>query len=323
MSVEFKSLETFLAVAQLRSFARAAARLNTTQPAISQRIAALEAALGQRLLDRSARQVTPTEAGRLLLDHAERVLAARTALLQAVGQPAALSGTIRLGVSETVVHTFLPDFLARLAAAHPLLELEIEVDISPRLRARLMERELDLAFLVAPVGEATLVEVPIRREPLRFLAAPSLGLHGRPFQGAEIARHPVLTFARNTAPHAAVVALMEGIAGGRRARIHSSSSLATLLRMAVSGIGVALIPPVIAAEALVAGQLVVLGGPALAPLAFVGCWRAAPASAALQAAITVAKGLAEDPPPIRSKAARAPRARRHPGPRAASSSAPR
>jgi len=293
MGVDFKSLETFLAVAQLRSFARAAQRLNTTQPAVSQRIAALEATLGQRLLERSARFVAPTEAGRLLLEHAEIVLTARTALLQAVGKATALSGTIQLGVPETVVHTFLSNFLVRLAAAHPLLELEIEVDISPRLRARLMDRELDMAFLVAPVGEAALVEAPIRLEPLRFLAAPALGLHGRPFQGAEIARYPLLTFARNTAPYAAVAALLEGVAHGRRARIHSSSSLATLLKMAIGGTGVALIPSVIAAEALAAGRLVLLDGPALGRLQFVGCWRSGAASAALQAAAAEARSMAE------------------------------
>ena len=290
MTVDFKSLETFLAVAQLRSFARAAKRLNTTQPAISQRIAALEPSLGRRLLDRTPRLVAPTEAGRLLLEHAERVLAARTALMQAVGDPAALSGSMRVGVSETVVHTFLPAFLERLAQAHPLLQLEIEVDITTRLKARLMERELDMAFLVGPVGDAQLVEVPIGREGLRFLAAPSLGLHGRPLPPEDIARHPVLTFARGTMPHAAVVALFQPFA---RARIHCSASLATLLRMAIDGLGVALIPLVIAREALADGRLVMLDGPELPPLQFCGCWRTGPGSAVLQAAARVAAGLAE------------------------------
>ena len=296
MGLDFRSIEIFLAVAQLRSFARAAERLNTTQPAVSQRIAGLEAALGRRLLDRSARLVAPTEAGRLLVEHAERVLAARRDLLLAVGDPAALAGTIRVGVSETVVYTFLPRFLESLAEAHPRLQIEIEVDISPSLRERLLDRELDLAFLVGPVGEPALSELPIGHEKLGFVAAPDLGLHGRPFGGADLGRHPVLTFARNTAPHAAVVALLDQAAGPGRARIHGSTSLATLLRMAVGGIGVAVIPPVIAAEAIASGRLLVLDGPDLPPLRFVCCWRAEGASASLRAAVRVAETLAGVPP---------------------------
>ena len=294
MGVEFRSLETFLAVARLRSFARAAEMLNTTQPAVSQRIAALEAALGRRLLERSARLVAPTEAGRLLLDHAEHVLAARRDLLLAVGDPAALSGTVRVGVSETVVYTFLPRFLELLAQAHPRLQLEIEVDISPGLKERLLARELDLAFLAGPVAEPGLVEVPMRREDLGFVAAPGLGLHGRPFRGEDLGRFPILTFARNTAPHAALAALLDRVAGPRRSRIHGSTSLATVLRMAIGGIGVAVIPPVIAADAVASGQLVVLDGPALPPLRFVACWRAESGSASLEAAVRVARSLAGD-----------------------------
>ncbi len=292
MSLDFRSLEIFVAVTRLRSFARAAEKLHTTQPAVSQRIAGLESALGRRLLDRSARLVAPTEAGRLLLEHAERVLVARRDLVLAVGDPAALSGTICVGVSETVVYTFLPRFLERIAEAHPRLQLEIEVDISPGLKERLLARELDLAFLVGPVAEPRLAEVPIGREPLGFFAAPTLGLHRRPFRGAALGHHPILTFARRTAPYAAIAALLDRAAGPGRWRIHGSTSLATLLRMATGGIGVAAIPPVIAAEAVAAGRLVALDGPALPPLRFFACWRAELGSASLEAAMRAVEALA-------------------------------
>ncbi len=70
--LDFKSLETFVWVATLGSFRGAAAKLNTTQPAISQRIAQLEDEFGIRLLERTSRTVSPTEKGRELLVHAER-----------------------------------------------------------------------------------------------------------------------------------------------------------------------------------------------------------------------------------------------------------
>lgn len=271
MGVEFKALETFVAVARLRSFRRAAERLRTTQPAVSQRIAALEDALGRRLLERSARRVAPTEAGRLLLEHAESLLAGREAMLRAVGDPGALSGTLRLGVAETLVHTFLDRFVARLAALHPRLQLEVEVEITPNLRDGLRTRELDLAFLVGPVAEPDLATLPLRREGLGYFAAPALGPAGRRLSRAELASRPILTFGRATAPHAAVRALLGPDA---RPRIHTSASLGTLMRMAARGIGVAVVPPAIATEEVAAGRLLQLRGPALPPLDFVACWRA-------------------------------------------------
>ncbi|MFL1461209.1 LysR family transcriptional regulator [Roseococcus sp. DSY-14] len=295
MAVEFKALETFVAVATLRSFGGGAARLRTTQPAVSQRIAALEEALGRRLLDRSARRVVPTEAGRLLLEHAERLLAAREEMLRELGEPAALSGTLRLGVSETVVHTFLSRFVERLAERHPRLQLEVEVDVTPHLRARVEERALDLAFLVGPLAGPGLAVRPLRREALGFFAAPALGLHGRRFGAAEMARQPLLTFARQTAPYAAVHALLARHAGRGRPRIHTSHSLATLLRMAAGGIGVAVVPPAIAREEVAAGRLVALRGPALPPLDFVACWRAGPRSATAAAAAAMAAEVADAP----------------------------
>ena len=95
--VDFKALETLVWVATLQSFHRAAARLNTTQPAVSQRIAQLEAEVGQRLLVREKRQVVPTDAGRRVLDYAERLLKLRAEMLHAVADRSAIRGTLRLG----------------------------------------------------------------------------------------------------------------------------------------------------------------------------------------------------------------------------------
>uniref|UniRef100_UPI0013D9BB49 LysR family transcriptional regulator n=1 Tax=Stenotrophomonas maltophilia TaxID=40324 RepID=UPI0013D9BB49 len=79
--IDFKALETLVWVATLRSFHRAAVKLNTTQPAVSQRIAQLETEIGARLLEREKRNVIPTEAGRHVLDYADRLLRLRAEML--------------------------------------------------------------------------------------------------------------------------------------------------------------------------------------------------------------------------------------------------
>ena len=102
---DFKGLETFLWVVNLGSFRGAAQKLNTTQPAISQRIAQLEHELGVRLLQRDRRVASPTPAGRQMLVYAEKLIGLRSEMLAAVGDRSAMRGVLRLGVAETIVLT--------------------------------------------------------------------------------------------------------------------------------------------------------------------------------------------------------------------------
>ncbi|WP_141678162.1 LysR family transcriptional regulator, partial [Rhizobium leguminosarum] len=146
--VDFKALETVLWIAQLESFRAAAEKLNTTQPAISVRVAQLEEELGTQLFDRSSRTLSVTPAGRQVLTYADRLLRLRAEMLHAVADRTHLSGTFKLGVAETIVHTWLPNFLEQVSNTYPKLALEIEVDISTNLRERLIQQKIDLAFLV-------------------------------------------------------------------------------------------------------------------------------------------------------------------------------
>ena len=116
---DLRSLETFFWVAQLGSFRGASERLHTTQPAVSVRIAQLEEELGVRLFDRGPRIATLTAKGRLLLDYAERFLRLRAEMMEAVADPGAMSGVVRLGVAETIVHTWLSRYIERVHATFP------------------------------------------------------------------------------------------------------------------------------------------------------------------------------------------------------------
>src|ERR1700709_2216350 len=103
---DFKAIETFMWVATLGSFRGAAQRLNTTQPAISQRIAQLERELGVKLLNRDHRMASPTPSGRQLLVYAEKLIGLRAEMMAEVGDRSAMRGVLRLGVAETIVHTW-------------------------------------------------------------------------------------------------------------------------------------------------------------------------------------------------------------------------
>src|ERR1044072_3972701 len=113
--IDFRTIETFLWVATLRSFRGAAEKLNTTQPAVSMRIAQLEDLLGVRLLERDRRSVAPTSKGQELIGYAERLIRLRGEMIEAVGDRSTMRGIVRLRCSATTVPTSVP---ARAARAH-------------------------------------------------------------------------------------------------------------------------------------------------------------------------------------------------------------
>jgi DNA-binding transcriptional LysR family regulator len=290
--VDFKALETLVWVASLKSFHRAAARLNTTQPAVSQRIAQLEHEIGVRLIDRDRRAIAPTEAGRRVLDYAERLLKLRTEMLHSVADRSAIRGTLRLGVAETIVHTWLSRFVERMAKAYPALVLEIEVDISPNLFERLNAQDIDLAFVLGTLAGPVFTSRPLCTYSLGFFASESLGLPPGPVPLETLATHPILTFSRNTRPYQAVREMFSG-PGLPPVRIHASASLATILRMAEDGLGVAAIPSAIVETDMQVGRLRRIVSPAVLPqLDFVAAWRITPDTATVEAVADLAVEVA-------------------------------
>src|SRR2546430_13024524 len=105
--VDFKAIETFMWVVTLGSFRGAAQKLNTTQPAISQRIAQLESEVGVRLLQRDRRMVLPTPDGRQMLVYAEKLIGLRSEMLAVGGDQSAHRGGLRPRVSRAPGHTRL------------------------------------------------------------------------------------------------------------------------------------------------------------------------------------------------------------------------
>lgn len=257
MSVDFKNLETFLEVARLASFRAAAMRLNATQPAISQRVAQLESQLGVRLFVRESRRVTPTPKGRELMLYAEKLLALRAEMVAAVGDPTTLVGVLRIGVAETIVHTWLPRLIERVSRDYPRLTIEIEVDISPNMRERLVAREIDLAFLMDTFAGEPLVSRGLCRHALAFVASPRLVGNNTTMALEDLARHPIMTFSRRTKPYEAVYETFNR-PDLPRVRLHASASIATLVRMAEQGLGIAAIPPAIVRDHLADGRLVMI-----------------------------------------------------------------
>jgi DNA-binding transcriptional LysR family regulator len=303
--VDFKSIETFMWVVNLGSFRGAGEKLNTTQPAISQRIAQLEHELGVKLLNRDHRVASPTPSGRQLMVYAEKLIGLRSEMMAAVGDRTAMRGVLRLGVAETIVHTWLPRLIKSVNAAYPNLSLEIEVDITPNLSARLLAQEIELAFVLGPVSGSGVRNQVLCDYPVGFLASPALGLGQGPLSVHELAKFPIITFPRKTQPYEIVRSLFNR-PDLPPIQLHASASLATVIHMAIEGLGIAVIPTAIVENELKAGQLLqIVTSLSIAPLTFSASWLASPDTVAVELVANLAREIAQSralvdaPPPAR------------------------
>lgn len=169
MGVELRHFLALEAVAREGSFGKAAASLGYTQSAVSQQIATLERIVGQRLVERPGgpKPVSLTEAGRLLLTHADAIaarVAAAQADLSALGDGQA--GTLRVGVFQSVGQRILPDVMRRFLEAWPLLDVSLTESADDTELLGLVERgELDLTFADLPLVEGPFQSLELMRDP--------------------------------------------------------------------------------------------------------------------------------------------------------------
>lgn len=235
----FRSLEVFYWTAHLRSFSRAADKLHTTQPTISQRIGAMEGLIGAPLFDRSAKPIALTATGRVLFGHAELLLRQVATMERDLELSNRFEGTVRLGVSETIVQTWLAPFLEQVARHFPKLDIDMTVDITPSMLDALRDGEFDMALMMGPAIVEGFTCLKLRDYSLKFYAVEGL-VPDNMLSVRSMPTTPIITYPRNTYPYTYLrEILFKEI--GRVPRIFTNSSISTIERMALDGLGVALV----------------------------------------------------------------------------------
>jgi DNA-binding transcriptional LysR family regulator len=237
--------------------------------------------------------------------YAEKLIGLRSEMMAAVGDRSAMRGVMRLGVAETVVHTWLSRLIKSVNTAYPNLSLEIEVDITPNLSARLLAQEIELAFVLGPLSASSVRNRALCDYPVGFLASPALGLGKGPLTVQELAKFPIITFPRKTRPYEAVRALFNR-PDLPPIRLHASASLATVIHMAIEGLGIAVIPTAIVENELADQRLQLLSTELkIPPLTFSASWLASPDTVAVELIAELAGKIAQ------SASVDAPRLARH------------
>jgi len=241
--IELRHLTALEAVASEGSFHAAARKLGYTQSAVSQQIAALERIVGARLVERPGgpRRVSLTEAGELLLRHAEAIVA-RIAAAQA--DLAALAdgeaGPLRVGVFQSVGQHILPEAMRRFAAAWPRIDVQLTESASDEELLELVERgDLDLTFADLPLTDGPFEAVELLRDPYVLLVPVESPLADRdvPPTRAEIAKLDLIGYRQCRSLNQ----IASTLPGGLRFVFRSDHN-GTVQGLVGAGVGAALIP---------------------------------------------------------------------------------
>jgi DNA-binding transcriptional LysR family regulator len=280
--MNLRFLEAFVWVARVKSFRAAAEKLNMTQSAVSSRIATLESEFGRRLFDRDPREVRLTAAGRTLLIHAERLLHDGRAMRAALMNAETIAGIVRIGAVESVVHTFLVPYVQSLNTRYPGLELELTAEPTRHLHEHLQRGVIDLALQTDTVFGDSIVNCPLCTMPMGWIASGDFeGGVERRMSLQDLASLPIITFTRGSQPHAAVIDVFRLHDQAPRA-VHCVTSLAAIVRLVHSGLGIASMPLAAVAAEIAEGSLRVLTCDAeLPPLPIMASYRPDPTSPTL------------------------------------------
>jgi DNA-binding transcriptional LysR family regulator len=244
LGVELRHFAALQALADEGSFGRAAERLGYTQSAVSQQIATLERIVGERLVERPGgpRPISLTEAGRLLLHHAQSIVArlqAAHADLDALR--AGEAGTLRIGTFQSAGARLLPEIMRRYRERWPDVEIgldELEDDETP---VAIERGEIDVGFVLLPVDDAPVEAAELLRDPhVLIVAAGSPLATGRRPTLQQIADEPLVGFRDSHA--------VSQIVAGFRAEglephwAYRSNDNPTIQGLVAAGVGVAVMP---------------------------------------------------------------------------------
>ena len=256
--MDLSTLRVFLAVAQERSFSRAAAKVHRTQPAVSQAVRRLEGDLGDVLFDRSSKNGTLTDAGRVLRNYGERLVRLAEETESVMRDLRDLRrGRVLIGANEAAVHTLLP-LIGRFRVRYPDIAIDVRRVPARQIAVEVQQGSLDFGALTFRPTETGLLEVTVGSDELVLLVLP-----GHPFAGRrrvtmeEVGGEAVVAHNDPSPARERVLRLFEERHISLKMVI-ALPSLDGIKRAVELGLGVALLPRRCAITEIASGQLVAI-----------------------------------------------------------------
>ncbi|HEY7170157.1 MAG TPA: LysR family transcriptional regulator [Vicinamibacterales bacterium] len=256
--MDLTSLRIFLAVAEERSFSRAAAKVHRTQPAVSQAVRRLEDDLGEQLFDRSSKSGTLTDAGRVLQNYGQRLVRLAEETENSMRELRDLRrGRVLIGANEAAIHTLLP-LMARFRQKVPDIAIDVRRVPARQIAVEVQQGSLDFGALTFRPAEEGLLEVAVGSDELVLLVPPAHSLASRRSVTMEdVAGQAVVAHNDPSPARERVLRLFEQ----HRIPLNMSISLPSLdgIKRAVEmQLGVALLPRRCAVTEIASGRLVAI-----------------------------------------------------------------
>jgi DNA-binding transcriptional LysR family regulator len=256
--VDINQLEVLIAVAQEKSFSRAAERLHRTQPAISQAIRRLETEIGEPLFDRSSKDGTMTAEGRVLFGVAQQILNLRHGAHAAIKDLKGLQrGKLSLSANEYTVMYLLP-VLPAFRARHPHIKIEVKRSLASRISSEILARETEIGIVSFKPNDPAITSVAVLTDDLALIVPPNHPLAGKKI--VSVRELGAESFVAHNVPspyRERVVRTFEKC----RTPLNISLEMPTLeaiKRFVEGGMGVALVPRLTAQAEIARGQVAAL-----------------------------------------------------------------
>jgi DNA-binding transcriptional LysR family regulator len=229
--LDLELLRSFVSVVDSGGFTRAGERVHRTQSTVSQQIKRLEDDVGQPLLNRNGKEVTPTEAGERLLSYARRLLSLAEEARDVLARPGN-QGAVRLGVPEDFAAYRLAKLLAAFSRSHPDLRLDVRADQSMYLKRDLERGDLDLALFKRAAGEKG--GIAVWPERVHWVTSKSHPRH------ASTGTVPLIGFPTGCLYRAGAIHALES-AGRTWHMAYTSSNLAGIQAAVAAGMGLSIL----------------------------------------------------------------------------------
>lgn len=238
-----RQLRYFSTAAELGSFRQAALRLEVSQPALTNQIAALEQSLGVVLFERSRQGISISPDGRELLQHARQILfESRSLSVRADQLASGPSGTFTLGVAPTLGPYLLPWFLPELHRRYEHIKLYVREDIPQNLINGLSDTRYDLILTPQPIAGEQLTVAPLFEEPVKLAMATGHPLASKPqINSSDLRGQDILVLEEHHMFYQQIKSLCSNL-GARILRDYEGTSLDTLRHMVVMDMGMAFLP---------------------------------------------------------------------------------
>ncbi len=192
--MDYDQLASFLEVARLQSFSRAAEKIYRTQPAISAQVRLLEQECGEKLFDRSGKKVLLTPAGEILHRYAQKILDLQKEALQTIAElNQTPRGKLYIGANEATCLYVLPKTFARFRQLYPLVQISIYRNFSHKILQKVQEGAVDLGIVTLPQTATNIEILPVFRDEVQVVVPKNHPLaKSRSVTVEEVAQHPLI-----------------------------------------------------------------------------------------------------------------------------------